>query len=381
MSHTAAISGGEHSLLTLLARMPPAVELGVACPEGPLAAAVRALGLPVHVIPGTSASFRLHPVHTLRATAEIAAAAIAVRRIARRRGATVLHANSVRAGLITGLARTGGGPPCVVHVRDVLPPGAAAQVVKRTLASRSVALIAISEYVQRQFAARPDAAITVIDNPVDQTRFDPGSCDEAECRQLLAGNDEGPMIGIIGQITPWKGHDTAIKALPLVREVHPGARLVVVGEVKFSEASTRLDNRGYLEELERLVTELHLEQDVRFVGERHDIPQILRALDILLVPSTAEPFGRTVAEAMTMTTPVIATTKGGPSEMIDHGVNGLLAPPGSHPDWASAINRMLSDRHASRTMARAARKMALNRFDADRHARAVTAILASASDA
>lgn len=367
-------------MLTLLANMPIETELGVACPPGPLADRVRALGLPVHRIPGSSASFRLHPVHTAKALAEIGAAALAVRGFAQRHGATVLHANSVRAGLVTGLAGAARGPASVVHVRDALPAGRTGMGVRQALASQSDALIAISRYVQRRVEVRRGAAsISVIDNPVDATRFDPAAYNVAQCRRILDIEDGLPLIGIIGQITPWKGHDTVIRALPLIHARHPGAKLIVVGEIKFAAATTRLDNRGYLDSLHGLVAGLGLDRDVRFLGERQDIPQILRALDILLVPSVAEPFGRTVAEAMTMGTAVIATSEGGPAEMIEHGVSGVLAPPRDHEAWAAAVMRLLGDRLAARDMADVARAMALNRFDARRHAAAVTKVLTAVS--
>jgi glycosyltransferase involved in cell wall biosynthesis len=381
VSHTGAISGGEHSLLTLLAHMPPESELGVACPPGPLADRVRALGLPVHRIPGSSASFRLHPLHTAKAMAEIGAAAIAVRGLAQRYGATVLHANSVRAGLVTGLAGTARGPASVVHVRDALPAGATAMRVRLALSSRSDALIAISRYVQKRVEVRRGAAsISVIDNPVDLSRFDPSAHDVAECRQMLAAEHGVPLLGIIGQITPWKGQDTLIRAMPLIHERHPGATLAIVGEVKFAGAATRLDNRAYLDTLHGLIAGLGLYRHVRFLGERQDVPQIMRALDILLVPSVAEPFGRTVAEAMAMGTSVIATSEGGPSEMIEHGVHGLLVPPGAQAAWADAVNQILGDPAASRDMAETARQTALKRFDAARHAQAVSDVLTTASE-
>ena len=380
VSHTATISGGEHSLLTLLGGMPAEVELGVACPEGPLAEAVRALGLPVYPIPGTTASFRLHPVRTPRATAEMGGAALAVTRIARREGATVLHANSVRAGLITGLAGTIGGPPGAVHVRDVLPANAVAVAVKRVLTSRSAEVIAISEYVKARFGGGENGhAPTVIDNAVDQRRFDPDAYDRLECRRGLGVETQAPLIGIVGQITPWKGHDVAVRALRLVRERYADAKLFVVGEVKFSGPETSLDNRGFLRRLHDLVDELGLAGEVVFLGERADVPQILRALDMLLVPSTMEPFGRTVAEAMTMATPVIATSEGGPFELLSDGITGLLVPPGDEPAWARAIARLLDDPAASRQMALAARTVARSRFDTERHVRSVLTVLSAAS--
>lgn len=380
VSHTSTISGAEHSLLTLLAAMPTDLELGVACPEGPLAVAVRDLGLPVHIIAGTSASFRLHPVRTPRAVAEAVAAGVAVQRIAKRCGATVLHANSVRAGLVTALARTVFAPPAAVHVRDILPEGTTATVIKRVLTSRSAALIAISQYVKQQFeAGRSGDAMTVIDNPVDQRRFAPSAYDARECRRVLGMGMDSQLIGIIGQVTPWKGHDTAIRALRRVRAQHPEAKLLVVGDVKFSEPGTSLDNRAFLRGLHDLSRDLAVTDDVVFLGERDDIPEVLRALDILLVPSTAEPFGRTVAEAMSMGTPVIATSKGGPAELLDHGISGLLAAPGDDRAWADAIGQVLNDRGAAQQMAQTARSSAVLRFDPARHVRSMLAVLESVS--
>lgn len=379
VSHTATISGGEHSLLTLLAAMPPEVELGVACPEGPLAIAVRNLGLPVHAIPATTASFRLHAVRTARAIAEIGAAAVAVNRIARAEGASVLHANSVRAGLITGLAGALGGRPAAVHVRDVLPMNTTAAAVKQTLRRSSAELIAISEYVRERFGSVNGYSVSVIDNAVDQRRFDPTAYDRDEWRRRLGAGPDEPLIGIVGQITPWKGHDTAVAALAHVRHRHPGARLLVVGDVKFSGPETSLDNPGFLRGLHELVGSLGLSDEVAFLGERDDVPEVLTALDILIVPSSAEPFGRSVAEAMTMRTPVIATSEGGPAELLEHGVTGLLAPPGDPDAWAEAIDRLLSDPATARRMAGAAQNVALARFATPRHVGAVLAVLDAAA--
>ena len=100
-----------------------------------------------------------------------------------------------------------------------------------------------------------------------------------------------------------------------MRADHPHARLLIVGEVKFAAANTRLDNRGYLAELHGLARELSLKDAVEFLGEREDAPEIMARADAILVPSIEEPFGRTVAEPMAVGTPVVATTVGGPAEL------------------------------------------------------------------
>ena len=84
----------------------------------------------------------------------------------------------------------------------------------------------------------------VIDNPIDLARFDPSRLDRLSAREQL-GVGDGPLLGVVGQITPWKGQEDAIRALPLIRRVHPDAQLLVVGEAKFVAAATRFDNRAY----------------------------------------------------------------------------------------------------------------------------------------
>jgi glycosyltransferase involved in cell wall biosynthesis len=166
-----------------------------------------------------------------------------------------------------------------------------------------------------------------------------------------------------------------------VRRTHPAARLLIVGEVKFDTPATRLRNRAYLGELRQLVDALDLGDAVRFTGERQDVAEILGAVDVLLAPSVAEPFGRTVIEAMAMGTPVIATEIGGPAEIIEHGITGLLAPPTEPRRWAEAVNSVLTDPDGARARAARARTVAAERFSADRHARAMAAILDGAARA
>src|SRR5215218_391013 len=97
VNHTAQVSGAERALLDLLAGLPGDISPAVACPDGPLTAAVGASGVPVLPVSGTDASLRLHPFYTPRAVADISRSAVVLRRQARRFGADLVHANSIRA--------------------------------------------------------------------------------------------------------------------------------------------------------------------------------------------------------------------------------------------------------------------------------------------
>jgi L-malate glycosyltransferase len=366
VNHTATVSGAERSLLGLLRHLPAAVEPVVACPDGPLATEVRALGIDVERLSGTSASLRLHPVHTSKGVAEIVWSGLQLGRVARRSGARLVHCNSVRAGLACLCGFAAASASTIVHVRDGLPAGGAADL-SRWVANRAGLVIANSRWT----AARIDAGrrgsragrLEVVPNAVELDRFDPGAISREEARLRLGLAEHGHVIGVVGQLTPWKAQADAIRAAALLARRWPDLKLLVVGSVKFRSGSTRYDNEAYLTSLRSLVQELSLQQQVRFLGEREDVPEVLRALDLLLVPSWEEPFGRVVIEAMAMCTPVLATANGGPAEVITDGVDGLLLPPRDPDRWAGSIRRLLGDPGRRAAMARAGRAKVEGQFD------------------
>ena len=374
VNHTGLVSGAEHSLLTLIDGMPSELVAGLACPAGPLADMARERGIDVHPVRGTAGSLRLHPWHTPVAVGEMVLSGAQVARAARRSSATILHANSLRAGLVASVACRLRDRGLVTHVRDCLPDSASTRLIRRLIAREADHVIAISQYVADRFRAGLSGRSTrlrVIDNPVDLDRF------HADLRGSEGSGSAGPLLAIVGQISSWKGHDTAIRALHELRTDHPHARLLIVGEVKFAGSATRLDNRGYLADLQRLVLELGLEDAVEFLGERHDVPEIMAGADAILAPSIEEPFGRTVAEAMAVGAPVIATNVGGPAELIDDGVTGLLAPPGEPDAWSHAIRRIVEDPQRAREMGRRAGETARERFAVERHVAAMIEVYES----
>jgi L-malate glycosyltransferase len=376
VDHTSLLSGGGRSLLELLAALPEDVEATLACPPGALADAAAAGGTPLLPLRGTHGSFRLHPVHSTRAVADIVAMGVAVARHARRIQADLLHANSIRAGLVTAVARRLGAPPAVVHLRDVLPPGRTSAAVRRTVTRNAAALIAISRHVAQSFADTEGAGpvVHVVYNAVDLERFDPAALSREEARARLGLPQDGPVLSVVAQITRWKGQRDAIEAFAHVQGVLPDAHLLIAGEAKFVSSATRFDNAGYEAELRHRVAELGLEGKVRFLGETDEVPAVLRASNAMLLPSWEEPFGRTVAEAMAIGTPVLATSVGGPAEIVEHEVDGLLLEPRNPELWARELLALLADPARRERMAARARARAVARFGRDAHAAAVTAI-------
>jgi glycosyltransferase involved in cell wall biosynthesis len=374
VNHTATIGGAERSLLELLAGLPDDVSPALACPDGPLVVAARKIGVPVLPIPSTALSFRLHPLHTPQGLVDLGRAAIAVRQRARRFDADLIHANTVRAGLVAAPLRRIGGPPVVAHVRDCLPRGAAAELTRRAIGSGSALVLTNSDHTAASFAPNGSRArIRTVHNSVDLDMFDPAHSDRAECRSRLGLAPSVAALGVIAQITPWKAQDDAIRALASLRQRSHEAVLLLVGETKFVRGSEAFDNVAFERSLHGLVEELGLDASVKFLGERADVPEILSALDLVLVPSWEEPFGRSAIEAMAMAVPVIATSVGGPAEIISHDVDGLLLPPRQPELWAEAAADLLETPGRLQEMGSAARRTAVARFGREEHVRAVLA--------
>ncbi|HKP20498.1 MAG TPA: glycosyltransferase family 4 protein [Thermoleophilaceae bacterium] len=363
VSHTSHVGGGERSLLELLGALPSDVDPHMACPPGPLHDAVRSAGVPVTTIPGTDGSLKLHPVQTPRALADMARAAMAVRRLGRRLEADLVHGNSVRAGLIAAIASDLGGPPAIAHVRDCLPDSTASRLVTSIVCRRAAGVIANSSYTLEHFrGARALRMERVVHNPVDAERFQP------EDRSY---NGHAPTLGVVAQLTPWKGQADAVRTLALVKRDFPSARLVLAGSAKFVSRATRFDNRAYVRQLQDLIRELGVEEDVDFLGEVPDPESVYRSLDVLLVPSWEEPFGRAVVEGMAAGVPVVSTEVGGPAEIVSAPDEGVLLPAQEPETWARAVSELLADPDRRRQIARCARLRATTAFTVDRHVRGV----------
>jgi len=368
LNHTAAVSGAERSLLDLLGALPTHVSPVVASPGGELARLVRAAAVDHELVLGTAGSLSLHWRRTPRAGAEILTTALQVRRLVGHHRPDLVHANSIRAGIIAGLARSRTGPPLVTHVRDVLPDRPVSRASLRLVGARSDALVANSRFTSdRNRLPERCGLVEVLHSPVDLARFDPGRVDRAASRASLGIVSSDLVLGVVGQITPWKGQLEAIETLGALTARGLSVRLLVAGSTTFVDEATRYDNRAYLDRLERRAEELGLRERVHILGQREDVPEVMAAMDILLVPSWEEPMGRTVLEGMAMERPVIATSVGGPAELLIDGVHGRLLPPRDSSAWAEAIEQIAGRNDRGAGLGRSARARVASEFGLKAH--------------
>jgi glycosyltransferase involved in cell wall biosynthesis len=115
--------------------------------------------------------------------------------------------------------------------------------------------------------------------------------------------------------------------------------------------------------LERQIADLGLTAHVTLLGDRDDIPDILRTIDVYAMPSLCEGVGRALTEAMYMARPIVATAVNGVTELIRHDVTGLLVPPREPAALAAAIARLVTDRALARRLGEAARGAVAERMD------------------
>jgi len=374
VNHTSTISGAERSLLELLEAIAPEVDSFLACPDGDLANAARDLGVLTFKIRPINLSFRLEPIQTSGGLLGLAGAAFDIARAVRAARADVVHANSVRAGMAAILARAEGAPQPIVHVRDVLPASLSGCLTAAMVRKWSFVALANSQFTASAIRGSSSADVRVVYNAVDPKQFNGDTATGERVRAELDLAASTPTLGVIAQLTPWKAQDDAIRTLALVRRQVPDAHLLLAGEVKFKDRSTRFDNVAYEEGLHRLATEAGVAGAVAFLGERTDIPQLLQALDILLVPSWEEPFGRVILEAMAAGTPVIATAVGGPSEIIVDRETGLLLRPKDPSLWAEAVVELLVNPASRKELAGRARSAVETNFNRKAQVDAITAI-------
>jgi L-malate glycosyltransferase len=161
---------------------------------------------------------------------------------------------------------------------------------------------------------------------------------------------QGPVIGAVGRLEDQKGHTHLLAALPEVCREFPDLVVLLVGDGQRQS------------DLQRQVQSLGLQDTVRFLGTRRDLPEIYRALDLFVQPSLWEGLPLALLKAMGAGLPVVATKVSGSVEAIEDGINGRLVAPGDPQALARAIKELLGQPDQRRRLADAARRTVAARF-------------------
>lgn len=359
VSHTSRLGGGEHSLLLLLGRLDhERFAPGVIVPEpGPLTDRLDAMHVPWYTVPMVRFERTTTPVKLVRYFFCWRRAVRKLRKLVDQVDVHLVHANSTAAFLFAAQLLGKQKVPRIWHVRDFSLTGI--RWIDRAMARSALAIIAISEPIRKSVprVSGVGEKTTVIHNGVDTAEFAP--VDRTALRREFGIGEGTPLVGIVGQVVPWKGHERFLEVAAKVSERLPDAKFLVAGDNRFG------DFPGILDQLKDRAAKLGLRDRVLFPGWRDDAAAVMNALDLLLVTSDNEPFGRVVIEAMACGKPVVSFRCGGPVEIIEHGKTGLLVRPHDTASMADEVVRLMSDPAASVEMGRRARQVVRERFSAD----------------
>ena len=265
--------------------------------------------------------------------------------------AAIFHAHltwplACRLGLV-GAALA--GVPAVVATAQLfvdLPRDAWTTVQHRLVSTCVDRYLAVSRQVAAQlrdrFGVRP-GRITMVPNAVALERFSPARTSASSPRPDPAGR---PTVLTVARLDPQKGLHHLISAAALV----PEARFMIVGDGP--------ERAG----LESRIAQLNLGDRVQLLGFRSDIPELLAACDLFVLPSLFEGLPLSILEAMAASRPVVATAIGGNDEAVADGVTGVLVPPSDPQALADAIRHLLRDPERRRRFGEAGRQRAEMEF-------------------
>jgi glycosyltransferase involved in cell wall biosynthesis len=208
------------------------------------------------------------------------------------------------------------------------------------------------------YTRMPQDKVRVVPLGADLEQFDPSHYNKDEARSFFGLPHHGYTIGVLGRLDKLKGQHILLRAVPEVIRQHPDVMFLIAGDETAGE-------HGYKDYLMGLCRSLNIERYIKYIPFTDDVPRLMAALDVFVLPSFSETFGLVVVEAMAMERPIIATNAGGLPEIITNGKTGLLIQPRDATAVAWAIHRVLSDTALRLSLGHMAREEALKRYDFD----------------
>jgi glycosyltransferase involved in cell wall biosynthesis len=361
------IGGSYFSLLFLVAGLDQSrfTPLVVFARENSLLPSFRATGARTLIVPGVERARASGPLSRLLAKAQYFYRDYVVQprrlaRILRSERIDLVHLNnSIRFNHAWMIAARLAGVACITHERGLVR---GFKTSDQRLARKLDAVICISSAVHENLVASGlgDLPLVTIFNGLDPAQM---QCTRpaAEVRAEIGVPPNAPLIGIVGNIKPWKGQEVVIRAMALLREEFPDLACVLIGDTSSSAAA-------YREQVAALTRQLGIASRVHITGFRNDVANYINALDIQVHASVRpEPFGRVLLEGMALSKPLVASNGGGVPEIVVHEHTGLLFEPGNPTALAAALRTLLADRARAAAMGAAGRARLLAEFSIRRN--------------
>jgi glycosyltransferase involved in cell wall biosynthesis len=245
---------------------------------------------------------------------------------------------------------------------DTMREAVRAKLMLLALRYGSSKVIAVSEAVRRNLAQQngsPLSRIETIYNGIDVKRF--ALMDQREeIRRKMGWSPDQSIVIMVAVLRRGKGHEVLFEAVPSLVRAVPRAHVKLVGGGELND-SLREQAAG-------------LGDAVEFLGERADVPELLAASDVLVLPSWSEALPTVLIEAGAASLPVVATDVGGTAEIVTSGETGYLVPPGDSSAMAANLVKLLQDPERARRMGAAAQERIASRFSLERQAQSMVSL-------
>ncbi len=350
------IGGAERELLLILDRLP---EFGyravVVCPDGgPLVEELNRRAI-------SRRSVLLPPWRKLVSYPQRAAAVRRLRDVILAERPALLHVNDIWWVPQTLRAAEGAEIPVLAHVRQEIEP----RKVRRYELGQLDQVLPVSRQIRSSLEVggiQPERLRTLYSG-IDLKRF-LSSGDGREIRHHFGIQVASPVVGTVANLSPRKGYEVMIRALPVILDSWPDTQYLIIGA----------GEPAYERTVRSLVKVLQLEKHVRFVGFQESVSRYLAAMDVYVHPALMEGFGIALLEAMAMCKPVVATATGGVPEIVRDGETGILVPPGDADALARAVVNLLADSPRRVAFGQAGRDRLASRFTVDAMLSQLTAV-------
>ncbi|MBN1592647.1 MAG: glycosyltransferase family 4 protein [Candidatus Coatesbacteria bacterium] len=279
----------------------------------------------------------------------------ALRSLIRNRDVSLLHANSLWDVPYAIWAIKPFKIPVVAHVRTEID----SEKARKYYLDKADVVISTSraaESILTEFGSLK-GRVFYMPNGVDLRRFDPAISGDA-VRNRYGFELDSIVFGAVGRIDHLKGLDLLIAAFSRVAETSERARLLIVGEAKGKGSS-------FKDDLLRMIAERGLQDRIVMTGHQEDPIPYYAAIDILVMPSRTEGFGRVVVEAMAMGKPIITSDAGALPEIVWNGHTGYVVPLKDNDALVQRMIELGASEMVRKTMGNAGRGLVEARFDLD----------------
>ena len=219
-------------------------------------------------------------------------------------------------------------------------------------------VVTVSEYVKKYLIHKgiPEEKVFAVPTGIDLNIFNPVEV-KGNLKNELGLSNDIPLVGTIAVLRKKKGHHILIEAIPHVLKRIPETVFVFVGD------------GPQRKNIEEKIKEYKLKNNCFLLGHRDDVPQILKSIDLFVLPTLQEALGTSFIEAMAMEKAVIGSDVDGVREVIDEGVNGYLVPSKDSVALAERIIELLNDRKKAKEFGIQGRKKVENKYTIEKMCR------------